>query len=63
MLILTRKTGEGIVIDGHIKVTVTRIKGDKVKLGVEAPEDTKVMRTELLNKKGDGDGQGEGPAV
>lgn len=47
MLILTRKRGESIVIDGKIEIKVTDISDEKIKLGVEAPADMKVYRKEL----------------
>jgi carbon storage regulator CsrA len=47
VLVLTRKTGERIKIDGGIEVTVVRIAGDKVRIGIEAPETTKVNRHEV----------------
>ena len=50
MLILTRKVGESIVIDGGIVVTVTRLDGDTVKLGVDAPADVSVYRQELYDE-------------
>ena len=34
MLVLTRKIGEAVIIDGGIRVTITAIKGDKVRIGV-----------------------------
>jgi carbon storage regulator len=47
MLVLSRKLSESIVIDGHIKVTVVEIRGDKIRLGIEAPRDVAVWREEL----------------
>ncbi len=47
MLVLTRKIGEAIVIDGGIRVIVTAIKGDKVRIGIEAPPDVRVNREEI----------------
>ena len=47
MLILSRKKDEGIVIDGNIDITVVEIRGDKVRLGVEAPEEIPVHRKEV----------------
>ena len=47
MLVLSRKVGESIVIDGHIKVTVVEIRGDKIRLGIEAPRDIAVWREEI----------------
>jgi carbon storage regulator len=48
MLVLTRKVGESIIINGNIKVTVTKVDGGKVRLGIEAPPDVKVLRSELI---------------
>jgi len=50
MLILTRKLGESIAIDDRIKITVISLKGNQVKLGIEAPADTKVYRQEIYAK-------------
>jgi carbon storage regulator len=47
MLVLTRKIGESIVIDGGITVTVNRIAGNRVTLGIEAPASRRVLRGEL----------------
>lgn len=47
MLVLSRKAGEAIVIDGVIRVTVSAVLGDRVKIGVEAPRHVKVIREEL----------------
>ena len=49
MLVLSRKAKESIKI-GDVTVIVTRIKGNEVRLGIEAPKDTKVMRSELLKE-------------
>ena len=49
MLVLSRKTNQSIKI-GDVTITVTRIKGNVVRLGIEAPKDTKVVRTELLKE-------------
>ncbi|MCB0413986.1 MAG: carbon storage regulator CsrA [Bdellovibrionales bacterium] len=47
MLVLTRKLGESIAIDDHIKIRVVQIKGKQVRLGIEAPSDTKIHREEV----------------
>lgn len=47
MLVLTRKEGERIQIGDNICVTVVRIVGGGVRLGVEAPPEVPVMRAEL----------------
>ncbi len=47
MLVLTRKLGESIAIDDDIKIVVLQIKGRQVRLGIEAPRDTKIHREEV----------------
>ena len=47
MLILSRKKGESIKIGDDIEIFVAEIKGDKVRLGISAPESMKICRTEL----------------
>lgn len=47
MLILTRKLGESIMVGEYIKVKVVGIKGNQVKLGIEAPPGTMVYREEI----------------
>jgi len=47
MLILSRKVGQSIVIDGRIIVKVVRVEGDQIKLGVEAPPEVAVNREEI----------------
>ena len=55
MLVLSRRKRQAIVI-GDITVTVLRIDGDRVKIGIDAPEDVEIWRDEILNKKGICDG-------
>lgn len=50
MLILARKIGETIIIDGGIKITVTGVQGDQIKIGIDAPEEIKIYREEIHNK-------------
>ena len=47
MLCLSRKRGEKIVLTGGIEVTVVAIKGNVVRLGFVAPQDVKILRSEL----------------
>jgi carbon storage regulator len=47
MLVLSRHRGEAIVIDGHIVVTVVDIRGDSVRIGVDAPREIPVNRMEV----------------
>lgn len=44
---MTRKLGESIAIDDHIKIRIVQIKGKQVRLGIEAPKDTKIHREEV----------------
>jgi carbon storage regulator len=50
MLILSRKSGESIVIDGNIHVKILRVDGDVVKLGIEAPAEVPVHRQEVYEE-------------
>ena len=47
MLVLSRKKNESIVIDDTIIVTVVEIRGDKVRLGIQAPKEVPVHRSEV----------------
>ena len=47
MLVLSRKKNESIVINDDITITVVEIRGDKVRLGVEAPKEVPVHRREV----------------
>jgi len=49
VLVLTRKLGESIAIDDHIKITVVQIKGKQVRLGIQAPKETKIHREEVYS--------------
>lgn len=50
MLVLSRKAGESIVIDGRITVKVVRLEGDIVKLGIQAPPEVPVHRQEIYDE-------------
>jgi carbon storage regulator len=47
MLVLSRKKNESIVINNDIKIVIVEIRGDKVRLGVEAPREVPVHRHEV----------------
>jgi carbon storage regulator len=49
MLVLSRKKNESIVIDNDITIVVVEIRGDKVRLGVEAPKEVPVHRREVYD--------------
>lgn len=50
MLVLSRRIGESLVIDGHIVVTVVAQQGNKIQLGVAAPRTTPVHRKEVQDE-------------
>jgi len=50
MLVLTRKIGESINIGDNIKISIMDIKGNSVRIGVEAPRSTSVYREEIYSK-------------
>lgn len=50
MLILTRRVGESLMVGDDIKVTFLGIKGNQVRLGVNAPRDVAVHREEVYNR-------------
>lgn len=48
MLILTRRFGEALVIDDDIKIYILGIKGNQVRIGIDAPDDIPVHREEIF---------------
>jgi carbon storage regulator CsrA len=47
MLVLSRRVGEQLIIDGNICVTVSKVSGNRVSLGISAPNDVRILRSEL----------------
>lgn len=47
MLVLRRKVGQAIIVDDRIRITISRIQGNRVCLGIEAPPDVRILRGEL----------------
>ncbi len=50
MLVLTRKAGEGIIIGDDITIKVVEIKGGGVRIGIDAPKDSKIYRQEVYDR-------------
>ena len=50
MLVLTRKTDESITIGNQVTISILEVKGNQVKLGIKAPKDIPINRTELYEK-------------
>ena len=49
MLVLTRKPGERLVIGDNIVITVVEVKGDNIRIGIDAPREVKVYRGEIYD--------------
>jgi len=50
MLILTRKVGDSVLIGNDISITILSVRGNQVKLGVEAPKEVSVHREEIYQR-------------
>ncbi len=51
MLVLTRKIGESIIIDGGIEVKIQRVAGKRVTIAIEAPPHVKILRGEIADER------------
>lgn len=56
MLILTRKVGESVLIGDGIKVSVLAVKGNQVRVGIDAPKEVSVHREEVRERLEEGKG-------
>ena len=50
MLILSRRLGESVIVNNDIVITVVKVQGDKVRIGIEAPKEIPVHRKEIQEK-------------
>lgn len=53
MLVLTRRLEESLLLGGDIRITVLGVSGDKVRLGVDAPQSVKILRGETVDQTRD----------
>lgn len=53
MLVLTRKVEESLLLGGEIRITVLGVSGDKVRLGIDAPRNVKILRGETVDQARD----------
>ncbi len=58
MLVLTRKINQKIRIGTDITITICKVQGDQVSIGIEAPKEQRVMREELLTPPTENPGKG-----
>lgn len=64
MLILTRRVGETLVIGDDVTITVWGVRGNQVRIGIDAPKDVAVHREEIYQRiKSEAEGNSEKPAV
>ena len=50
MLALTRKAGQSIIIGENIEITIVEVKGDQVRIGINAPKSVKILRKEIFDE-------------
>ncbi|MCL2789952.1 MAG: carbon storage regulator CsrA [Desulfobulbus sp.] len=50
MLVLTRKPGEGIIIGDNITIKIIELKGGGIRMGIDAPRNTKIYRQEVYDR-------------
>jgi carbon storage regulator len=51
MLVLTRRIGEEIIIGNNIRVKIVAVKGDRIRVGIDAPSDVSVDRAEIHSRR------------
>ncbi|RME33765.1 MAG: carbon storage regulator [Deltaproteobacteria bacterium] len=50
MLVLTRKSGEGIIVGDDVRITVVEVRGNSIRLGIDAPRSKKIHRLEVYER-------------
>lgn len=62
MLVLTRKNNQSIIIGDEVEVKILGIAGEKVRIGISAPDDVSIFRDEVFNRMANGDDATEAAA-
>ena len=57
MLVITRKVNESFLVGDNVKITIVKTDRGNVRIGIEAPRDVPVVRTEIAGRKPDKPGQ------
>lgn len=63
MLVLSRRVGESVVIGDDITITVLEVRGDVVRVGIDAPRSVRVNRAELLQQVGEANADAASPSA
>ncbi|GAB3869170.1 hypothetical protein GCM10028801_45940 [Nocardioides maradonensis] len=63
MLVLSRRVGESVVIGDEVTVTVLEVRGDVVRIGIDAPRSVTVHRAELLAELADANAEAASPSA
>ena len=50
MLVLTRKSGEGIIIGDDVRITIVEVRGNSIRIGIDAPQHKKIHRMEVYER-------------
>ena len=58
MLILSRRVNESIIVNGDITFTILAIRGNQIRIGIEAPPEVTIVRDELLDRERDRSSEG-----
>lgn len=53
MLVITRRAGESILLGDEIRIVILGVESDRIKIGIEAPQSTKILRAELMTEVSD----------
>ncbi len=61
MLVLSRKLNESIIIGDNVRITIVGVRGNQIRLGIEAPDSVKIFREEILDEPTTGSPKPIGP--